>query len=195
MVYDYVVTLKNERKKYLDFVSIIICLISFLFFINAFINSGFTQFVFPIAAILIAVIAGYNIYSSFKAPGITKYYSRALMIAGIIWFALPVGYFALLGAIFILLSLVEKYSKANLEIGFDNNNVVINTLIKRSYQWSDFSNIVLKDNILTLDFQNNKIIQQETIDEPGDADEEEFNDWCRERLRKSAPQFSGKPNF
>src|SRR5947207_6102362 len=99
MVYDYVVTLKNERKKYLDFVSIIICLISFLFFTVAFIKSGFTQFVFPIAAILIAVITAYNIYAAFKTPGRTRYYSRALMVAGIVWFILPVGYFAWLGTV------------------------------------------------------------------------------------------------
>ena len=182
MVYDYVVTLKNERKKYVDFISILICILSFLFFIKAFISAGFTDFIFLVAAILIAIIAGYNIYATYKHPAITRFYSRALMIAGLAWLVVPVTALKWLSVPIIILSLVEKFSKANLEIGLDSNNVVINTLFKRRYNWSDFSNIVLKDNILTLDFKNNKVIQQETIDEPGDADEDEFNAWCREKL-------------
>jgi len=185
MVYDYVVTLKNERKKYVDFISILICILSFLFFIKAFINAGFKDFIYLVAAILIAIIAGYNIYTSYRYPSITKYYSRALMIAGLAWLVVPVTALKWLSVPIIILSLVEKFSKANLEIGFDNNSVVINTIFKKRYSWSDFTNIVLKDNILTLDFQNNKVIQQETIDEPGDADEEEFNAWCREKLRNT----------
>lgn len=183
MVYDYVVTLKNERKKYVDFISILICFLSVLFFVKAFINSGFAAFVFPVAAVLIAVITGYNIYSSYKFPSTTRYYSRALMIAGIAWLVVPVVALKWLSVPIIILSLVEKFSKANLEIGFDTNSVVINSLFKKRYAWTDFSNIILKDNVLTLDFQNNKVIQQETIDEPGDADEDEFNEWCREKLR------------
>ena len=31
----------------------------------------------------------------------------------------------------------------------------------KKYQWDQFSNVVLKDNILTLDFKNNKLLQAE----------------------------------
>jgi hypothetical protein len=158
-------------------------------------NSGFTDFIYIVAAVLIAIIAGYNIYSSYKYPSITRFYSRALMIAGLAWLVVPVTVLKWLSVPIIILSLVEKFSKANLEIGFDKNSVVINTLFKKRYNWSDFTNIILKDNILTLDFQNNKIIQQETIDEPGDADEDEFNAWCRERLGKPSSHFSRKPTY
>ena len=133
MVYDYVVTLKNERKKYVDFISIFICILSFLFFIKAFINAGFTDFIYLVAAILIAIITGYNIYSSYKYPAITRYYSRALMIAGIAWLVIPITILKWLSVPIIILSLVEKFSKANLEIGFDSNSVVINTIFKKRY--------------------------------------------------------------
>ena len=39
-----------------------------------------------------------------------------------------------------------------------------------------FNNVVLKDDLLTLDFKSNKLLQRETIDEEGDAEEDEFND-------------------
>jgi hypothetical protein len=45
------------------------------------------------------------------------------------------------------------------------------------------NNVMLKDGMLTLDFKNNKLLQKETIDEDGDADEDEFNAWCRERFK------------
>jgi hypothetical protein len=37
--------------------------------------------------------------------------------------------------------------------------------------------------LLTLDFKNNRILQKEVVDdEEEDADEDEFNTYCRERL-------------
>ena len=49
-----------------------------------------------------------------------------------------------------------------------------------SYHWNEFSNIILKDGLLTLDFKNNKLLQV-TIDETKMAvDENEFNEFCRD---------------
>ena len=42
----------------------------------------------------------------------------------------------------------------------------------KKYQWSEISNIILKDNILTIDLLNNKIIQGEIVN---DIDEKAFN--------------------
>jgi hypothetical protein len=52
----------------------------------------------------------------------------------------------------------------------------------RSIEWSELSNLILKDGLLTLDFKNNKIIQQlvdEDFQSPG---EKEFNEFCKQRL-------------
>jgi hypothetical protein len=43
----------------------------------------------------------------------------------------------------------------------------------------------LKDGLLTLDFSNNKVVQREIEDdEEDDADEEEFNNFCRNQLAR-----------
>jgi len=44
--------------------------------------------------------------------------------------------------------------------------------------------VILKDGLLTLDFKNNKVYQKEALDddEP-DADEDEFNEYCKSRLQ------------
>ena len=84
---------------------------------------------------------------------------------------------------FALMGLFERQAKMPLEVGFTDSEIVINTLIRRRYKWNDFNNIVLKDDLLTLDFKTNRLLQRETVDEEGDAEEDEFNVYCREQLQ------------
>ena len=47
---------------------------------------------------------------------------------------------------------------------------------------------MLKDDLLTMDFNNNKLIQRYTDDEEDDeyeVESDEFNEYCREKLKKS----------
>jgi uncharacterized membrane protein YhaH (DUF805 family) len=105
-----------------------------------------------------------------------------LLIAAIGWIGLtPTPW---VGAIFFLLSFLEYQTKRPLEIGFDHDRIVMNTLFKRQFDWSVLNNVILKDGLLTLDFKNNKLIQKMVADDDDedDADEEEFNTYCRSRL-------------
>ena len=54
---------------------------------------------------------------------------------------------------------------------------------KAEYPWSIFSNVILKDNILTLDFKNNKLIQAE-IEDNLIINEKEFNEFATRQLYK-----------
>ncbi|MEO5892804.1 MAG: hypothetical protein ABIQ31_21320 [Ferruginibacter sp.] len=47
-----------------------------------------------------------------------------------------------------------------------------------AYQWNEFSNIILKDNLLTIDFKNNKLIQVSIDESKMTIDEKEFNEFC-----------------
>ncbi len=92
-----------------------------------------------------------------------------------------------IGLIFAFLIFLEAQAKHAVEIGFDTDCIVINTLFSRRFGWSDLSNVILRDGLLTLDFKNNRLIQREIADEEDedDADEEEFNSFCRDRLAAS----------
>jgi hypothetical protein len=105
-----------------------------------------------------------------------------LLIAAIGWIGLTPPPWV--GAIFFLLSFLEYQTKRPLEIGFDHDRIVMNTLFKRQFDWSVLNNVILKDGLLTLDFKNNKLIQKMVADDDDedDADEEEFNTYCRSRL-------------
>ena len=84
--------------------------------------------------------------------------------------------------VFVLLAFLEYQAKLPLEIGFSSKQVVFNSLIRKRYAWSDLTNVLLKDGLLTVDFQNNKLFQKLVDDGENEATEEEFNDWCRKHL-------------
>lgn len=182
MVYQYVVTLKNNSQKYVDTFSLLLLMISVAVFIRqAFTPENTWPFFFPIVAGIVVLIVALNFYRRQKKTRRVSY-SSALFVAAIGWAAIP-SFLHWLVIPFVLLGLIERTAKLPLEVGFSDDRVVINTLIRRRYKWADFNNIVLKDDLLTLDLKDNRVIQRETIDEEGDADEDEFNNYCEKQLR------------
>ena len=180
MVYDYVVTLKNERRRSIDTISILVILISAIAFAWVRISALSGSPIFIFAAVIL--VGGIIFLVKSRKNNEQVAFSKLMIVAGITWFAVP-G-LAWVGLAVLLLSLLEKPAKTNLEIGFTTDIIVMNHIIKKKYTWQEFSNILLKDGILTLDFKNNRIFQKETVDEEGDAEEDEFNVYCNEQLRK-----------
>lgn len=54
------------------------------------------------------------------------------------------------------------------------------------YPWRELDNVILKDDLLTIDLKSNKLIQVELAAENEEADEERFNSFCREQLQANA---------
>jgi hypothetical protein len=46
------------------------------------------------------------------------------------------------------------------------------------HQWDEFTNIILKDNLLTLDFKSNKLLQLTISESDNKVDEYSFNNFC-----------------
>ncbi len=99
--------------------------------------------------------------------------------------------------VFLLLTFLEYQAKYPLEIGFSPDKIVINSLLRKTFPWSAFNNVLMKDGLLTLDFKNNRLLQKQVDEEEdGDADEEEFNrvlsleqlDAARAKGRPDAPR-------
>ena len=182
MRYPYVVFLKKDSERTIDFISILLCLFSALNFINEQVSTRHFQIFFSSLAFIILAGTAVNIVLARKGRQVR--YRYWLLIAGLGWLAMP--FLPWLGVLFFLQSFLEYQVKRPLEIGFSADRVVINTLFKRNYTWTAFNNVILKDGLLTLDFKNNRLLQKEVLDDgEDDADEEEFNDYCRERLREA----------
>lgn len=180
MVYNYIVTLRNENSKYIDIISFLLCTVSALLFLREQLVTSQKTIVYLIGFLFMVVAVGRNIYLRRVRGQESVKYNRALFFAAIMWTVMP--YFQWLIFVLGFLGLLEFQAKFPLEIGFTEKQIVFNSIIKKKYVWSDFNNVVLKDNVLTLDFKNNKIFQKETIDDDAEADEDEFNDFCRKYL-------------
>ena len=86
------------------------------------------------------------------------------------------SFIATVSLLFFLLSLLEYQAKHPLEVGFSQEQVVINTLFKRTYGWKDFNNVILKDGLLTL-FSSGKEVQ--FVDERQLSDTRALLDHCQ----------------
>lgn len=56
------------------------------------------------------------------------------------------------------------------------------TFSERLIGWNQLNNVILRDDLLTLDFKNNKILQLEVLDETGVVTAEEMNNFFKSRL-------------
>lgn len=105
----------------------------------------------------------------------------------------PFWYF---GLIFLLMTYLQFKLEEEVSISLSAKTVTINRFFKKEYEWSDFNNIVLKDDLLTIDFSNNKIFQAkpdwiESLSnnrqswndiEDYHEMEKEFNEFCKQQL-------------
>ncbi len=180
MVYQYVVTLKNQTHRYLDILGLILSVVSVVCFSFELLRSDNVSLAYLIGVVAVLGFIIFNLTQQAKKRKV--YYSRALLLAGLVWIKMP--YCSWLLFVFIVLALLEYQAKYSIEIGFSDNEIVVNSLFKKRYNWEQFNNIVLKDGLLTLDFANNRVLQREVEDdEEDDADEDEFNDYCRMQLK------------
>ena len=190
MKYDYVVTLRKNSDRQIDLISILLCVLSVAGFIYEQIVSRHFNSFFTIVCIVLAGGIIYNIYFIKKER--SPRYKYLLFLAGITWIAMP--FLQWVSITLFFLAFLEYQAKHPLEIGFTNNEIVINSLIKRKFDWIDMNNIILKDGLLTMDFKNNKIFQKETLDDDEqDADEDEFNDYCKNQLAKNISTIKTGP--
>ncbi len=182
MKYDYVVTLKKNSDRQVDIISILLCVLSVTAFVFEQISSRRINYLLTIVSIVIAAGIIYNNFIARKDK--SPRYRYLLFLAGITWIGMP--YLQWISIAFFALAFLEYQAKHPLEVGFTNDEIVINTLVRKRFHWNDLNNVILKDGLLTIDFKNNKLFQKETLDddEP-DADEDEFNDYSKAQLMKA----------
>lgn len=82
----------------------------------------------------------------------------------------------------ILLWFLYSISRRRLIITVSGEEVVYPTFPKKHFQWSELNNVVLKDDVLTIDCKNNKVYQHYIQHSEEYANETEFNDFCRKQL-------------
>jgi hypothetical protein len=181
--YPFVVVLRNGHAKAVRTTGIILGIIAVCLL-------GFRQFsaegtgsdliiLFPVAILLIWNILRIrnNKPASFRTM---------LLLTGLGLILVPP--FNWIGFLFLLTAGIESYALKPQEIGFGMDHVKFSGPGGRQHAWSEFSNVMLKDGLLTLDFTNNRLFQKETDDtddEDYDGTEQEFNEFCAARIAAS----------
>ncbi len=97
------------------------------------------------------------------------------------WFQ-QVGIIAMLAfaGVYIIVTVVKG---KNTTVLFSNEGVHLTRVFKTViFPWAKMDNVILKDNLLTIDFKTNKIIQVEILPNSPIIDETEFNLFCKENL-------------
>lgn len=135
--------------------------------------------IFAAGAYLIFLIA----YQQIKKKSFLNQYSLLLVfvLLAIGWFQLN---FLLMGIASVLICATAFFALSEKRILFTPQHVKPNILFGQRIEWSALSNVILKDNVLTIDYKNNKLLQQEIDDSVSLINEQEFNDFCRLQLGK-----------
>ena len=180
-VYDYIIVCKRPNYKWIDHTSqfmllLAICVFTFSLSVGV-MNSR--------AILLMFLIAGMILWWAYtlnkQKKGNIPFYRTALSLATIGWVLQPNGLWIAL--VYLLAVILEKQVKFPIEIAFDEEGIVFNSLPKNYFNWSELSNVILKDGILTIDFHSNKLIQKEIETHSSIKTEQEFNEFCSQNLK------------
>lgn len=114
---------------------------------------------------------------------LVKYKVNPLVLAGVVSVFVFLATHAFIFPIIIFLIMVAiKMLYVHPVVEIDGDGVSIKkTLSAKKYSWQNFGNIVLKDNLLTLDFKNNKVLQLEA-DGSVQVNEKQFNEFCSQKI-------------
>ena len=178
--YDYLVTLKTNIVAMVNMVSLLLLLIAF----GIFLYIGFR--ILPVSSrdAWIALVAAIFIFLWIMIRFVADkkpYYRLALLVAGVYFLFSPVGY-SWVGFLYIIAGLLEKQAKMPQELGFDKDGITTNSLIPKHYDWNELQNALIKNNLLTIDFKNNRLFQKEILNPVPKEMETEFNAFCGKYL-------------
>jgi hypothetical protein len=175
-------TLKNVKLRSYHRISWILAFINIITQLFITFRSQYEQYKTFIIALLSATLlflalAQQNKFISLRRKEYTLIIY--LVISGI-WLKLGLYWPIALNAFFYALYI---YSIRKFEVVFMQDKIIYPSFPEKEILWSELQNIIAKDGILTIDFRNNRILQNE-IEDDDYFDEKQFNDFCREQLKK-----------
>jgi len=190
--YDYVIVTKaSAGHKLIDLISQLMLLMAAAAFIyegTKNLSDSLLSDIVSLASLYFlaaAIIVYWLIYCFIrKRNGYDTLYRFALFIAACGWYLNKQQWFYM-SISYLIASLLEKPLKVTPEVAFDVEEIVFNTVPKRKYSWNEVANVVLKEAILTIDLKNNKLIQKEIDADISEADEQDFNDFCKHQLKNA----------
>jgi hypothetical protein len=180
------ITLKNEKSRFYDRFAVFIYLlngagivVAQLYSDQEIINKN-SPYLFLII-LLILVASPLIVLIQKKVTLYFKSFLFASLSIALYWILLGYWWIAICLVILLLLYVVAKRT---LIVVISPDKVLYPSFPVKRIKWNYLNNLVLKDRILTIDFKNNKLIQQDIDVKSYSINEQEFNDFCRQHLNK-----------
>lgn len=170
-------TLKNDKVGSYRWIA----LINLLLNAAVFALLSFYEAYRAIAITSIAALALYTLlrwYVSEKQSARHFFDEFVFFIPAMCWFGMNNYLFMIL---LILMGFLFRFSMQPIRFVFTPQKVIKTNFPKKEFEWNAFSNVILKDNIVTLDLKNNKLIQAE-IEKPQELKEDQFNAFVKARM-------------
>jgi hypothetical protein len=90
-------------------------------------------------------------------------------------------------AVLLVHGLFFEMLKKKVWVQIDAEAVTVHNIISnKAHNWASIQNVILKDDILTIDFNNDRLLQSEIMQSKPAVDESIFNAFCFEQLQKTA---------
>jgi hypothetical protein len=133
--------------------------------------------------LIIAAVAVFTAFTSFyfKSKNEKAILTGAFLLLSVAWILAGYWVVGVLNIIFMILHIAALQKPI---VSINEMQVIYPSFPKKIIDWQDLSNLIIKDGLLTIDFKNNKIIQQQITDISSTIDEKEFNNFCRQQLNK-----------
>jgi hypothetical protein len=184
MEYDFLITLRSARINLFGYITQLMLFLAVAAFVLHLFDPIALYTRISYSVIIFAVVTLW-LLARLRLTGRTLDYTAykyALIVAAGGWFMAPMPLMAI-SFLFIAMAFLEKPVNVPQEIGFNNEGITFNSFPKRFIAWDKINNVVLKDDLLTIDYKTNKLFQRE-IDPGTEASvEKEFNSFCVERTR------------
>ena len=177
----YQLTLRNDKTRLYDRFALFLLLFQFV-------PAGWVlsseAYVVPVkiaafAVILLTLAATAAYLGWLQAAAKHILFSLAIVVAVPCWWLAGNNW---AGPAILVLALLYFLARKKPIVQVSQAGVRYPSFANRHFSWQDIANIVLKDGLLTIDLQNNQLIQQ-PLDENNPApNEADFNEFCRKQL-------------
>jgi hypothetical protein len=171
--------LKNEKTKYYSTISWIIIGSNIICLVLLSASGRFEKWGYLVAAVLTLFSIWVSRYFIIAVQQSVFYPPFFILILG--WLNTSYWWVSGVNLIFLLL---DTIARRELVAKFFPDKIIYPSWPVKTIKWEELNNLVLKDGLLTIDFKNNKLLQQEIINDENDygINEKEFNAFCREMI-------------
>ena len=171
--------LKNEKETSYKRISIFLLVLNMIGILFITYLKDFKNWM-PVIITAIAVLAAFSSFY-FRSRNEKAILIGAFLLLSVAW--ILAGYWVV-GVLNILFMILHTASLQKPIVSINEAHVIYPSFPRKKIDWKELSNLMIKDGLLTIDFKNNKIIQQQIADISSTIDEKEFNDFCRQQLNK-----------